>query len=239
MKDFNIDIIRELTVEEARQMAIETMEIKEHECIFVDFGGYFGYSVLVFKNGKHVHYADDFELHHGHIVKESGKEALKQWYIDTLNRKLYTDAELLEDVKTYDEYEKKNYFLRNYYIMRYDYVSIFGIGEEAQKAFDEARKTYTIYNPVSFCYVKDERIVKTQSEILKHLEKSFEKLKASDETFKEMISRELANHEACITCDYTDALDALGFRFEELTEAQQKIVKKELNRQIQAYCDAE
>lgn len=239
MKDFNIDMIRALTAEEARQMALETMEIKEHECIFVDFGGYFGYSVLVFKNGKHVHYADDFELHHGHIVKESGKEALKQWYIDTLNRKLYTDAELLEDVKTYDEYEKKNYFLRNYYIMRYDYVSIFGIGEEAQKAFDEARKTYTIYNPVSFCYVKDERIVKTQSEILKHLEKSFEKLKASDETFKEMISRELANHEACITCDYTDALDALGFRFEELTEAQQKIVKKELNRQIQAYCDAE
>lgn len=239
MKNFNIDMIRALTAEEARQMALETMEIKEHECIFVDFGGYFGYSVLVFKNGKHVHYADDFELHHGHIVKESGKEALKQWYIDTLNRKLYTDAELLEDVKTYDEYEKKNYFLRNYYIMRYDYVSIFGIGEEAQKAFDEARKTYTIYNPVSFCYVKDERIVKTQSEILKHLEKSFEKLKASDETFKEMISRELANHEACITCDYTDALDALGFRFEELTEAQQKIVKKELNRQIQAYCDAE
>ena len=239
MKDFNIDMIRALTAEEARQMALETMEIKEHECIFVDFGGYFGYSVLVFKNGKHVHYADDFELHHGHIVKESGKEALKQWYIDTLNRKLYTDAELLEDVKTYDEYEKKNYFLRNYYIMRYDYVSIFGIGEEAQNAFDEARKTYTIYNPVSFCYVKDERIVKTQSEILKHLEKSFEKLKASDETFKEMVSRELANHEACITCDYTDALDALGFRFEELTEAQQKIVKKELNRQIQAYCDAE
>ena len=87
--------------------------------------------------------------------------------------------------------------------------------------------------------MKDESIVKTQSEILKHLEESFEKLKASDETFKEMISRELANHEACITCDYTDALDALGFRFEKLTEAQQKIVKKELNRQIQAYCDAE
>ena len=239
MKDFNIDMIRALTVEEARQMAIETIKIKDHECIFVDFGGYFGYSVLVFKNGKHIHYADDFELHHSHTVKESGKEALKQWYIDTLNRKLYTDVELLEDVKTYDEYEKKNYFLRNYYIMRYDYVSIFGIGEEAQKAFDEARKIYTIYNPVSFCYVKDESIVKTQSEILKHLEKSFEKLKASDETFKEMVSRELANHEACITCDYTDALDALGLRFEELTEVQQEIVKKELNRQIQAYCDAE
>ena len=119
------------------------------------------------------------------------------------------------------------------------HVSIFGISEEAQKAFDEARKTYTIYNPVSFCYVNDENIVKTQSEILKHLEKSFEKLKASDETFREMISYQLANHEACITCDYTDALDALGMKFDDLTEAQQKIVKKELNRQIQAYCDAE
>lgn len=239
MKGFNIDMIRALTAEEARQMALETMEIKDHECIFVDFGGYFGYSVLVFKNEKHIHYADDFELHHSYIVKESGKEALKQCYIDTLNRKLYTDSELLKDIKTYDEYKKKNYFLRNYYIMRYDYVSIFGIGEEAQKAFDEARKTYTIYNPVSFCYVNDKNIVKTQSEILKHLEESFEKLKASDETFTEMISYQLSNHEACITCDYTDALDALGMKFDDLTETQQEIVKKELNRQIHAYCDAE
>lgn len=236
MKDFNIDMIRALTIEEARQLAIEIMEIKEHECIFVDFEGYFGYSVLVFKNGKHIHYADDFELHHGYIVKKSGKEALKQWYIESLNRKLYTDVELMEEVKTYDEYEKKNYFLRNYYIMRYDYVSIFGIGEEAQKVFDEARKTYTVYNPVSFCYVTDENIVKTQTEILKHLEESFEELKKSDETFREMVSSELANHEACITCDYEDALDALGLRFEKLTEVQQKIVKEELKKQINAYC---
>ena len=50
-----------------------------------------------------------------------------------------------------------------------------------------------------------------------------------------MVSRELANHEACVTGEYTSALDALGFRFEELTEAQQKIVIKELHRQIDAY----
>ncbi len=232
MKNYNIDGIRVLTIEEAKQMAFGTMEIKEHECIFVDFGGYFGYSVLVFKDGKHIYYADDFELHNGYIVKEKGKEALKQWYIESLNRKLFTNAELLEEVKTYDEYEKKTYFLRNYYIMCYDHVSIFGIGEEAQKAFDEARKTYTIYNPVSFCYVADQNIVDTQAEILKHLEESFEKLKASDETFREMVSYELANHEACITCDYTDALDALGMKFEDLAEEKQQIVKEELEKQI-------
>ncbi len=235
MKNYNVDEIETLTIKEAEQMALETMEIKEHECIFVDFGGSFGYSVLVFKDGKHIHYADDFELHHEYIVKESGKEALKQWYIDALNNKLFTDAELLEEVATYDEYKRKDYFLRNYWIMRYDYVSIFGIGEEAQRAFDEARKTYTIYNPVSFCYVVDKSIVDTQEKYLHHLEEVYSRLKDNMETFREMISRELANHEACITYDYTDALDALGMKFEELTEEKQEIVKKELNKQIENY----
>lgn len=235
MKEFDIEMIKELTFEDAKELAIESMEIKEHECFFVDFGGYFGYSVLVFKNRKHVYYADDFELHHTYKVKESGKEALKQWYIKTLNRKLFTDIELMETVINYDEYERKNDFLRNYYIMRFDYISIFGIGEEAKKAFEEARKIYTVYNPVSFCYVKDKNIVDTQTKILKHLKKSFNDLKKNDETFREMISSELANHEACITCDYTDALDSLGLNFNKLTESQQKIVKEELRKQIYAY----
>lgn len=140
MKKFDIEMIKELTFEDAKELAIESMEIKEHECFFVDFGGYFGYSVLVFKNGKHVHYVDDFELHHTYKVKESGKEALKQWYIKSLNRKLFTDIELIETVINYDEYERKNYFLRNYYIMRFDYISIFGIGEEAKKLLKKLEK---------------------------------------------------------------------------------------------------
>lgn len=235
MKDFNIDMISELTIEEAKKLMIESMEIKEHKCFFVDFGGYFGYSVLVFKDKKHIHYADDFELHHHYIVKKSGKEALKKWYIESLNRKLYTEKELLENVKTYDEYKQKDYFLRNYYIMRYDHISIFGIGEEAKKAFEKARKTYTVYDPVSFCYVKDKEIVEKQIEILNHLKKSFKSLKENNDTFREMIRHELANHEACITYSYTDALDALGLRFEDLTEEKQNIVKTELSRQIQKY----
>jgi len=69
-----------------------------------------------------------------------------------------------------------------------------------------------------------------------HLEKAYAELKTNDETFLDMVSRELANHEACITCDYTEALGALGMIFEELTEARQNIVKRELSRQIHEYC---
>lgn len=235
MKDYNIDMIRELTIAEIRELALETMDIKEHECFFVDFGGYFGYSVLVFKNEKHIYYADDFELHHHYIVKQTGKEGLKQWYIESLNRKLYTEKELFENVKTYNEYKQKDYFLRSYYIMKFDFLSIFGIGEEAKKGFEEARKIYTVYNPVSFCYVKDKGIVEKQVKILNHLEKSFKRLKENNETFREMIRYELENHEACITCSYTEALNSLGLRFKDLAEEKQNIVKEELNRQIEKY----
>lgn len=227
--------IKNLTYNEALKLAVEIMEIKDHQVIFAECGEYFGYSALVFKNGKHIYYANDYELHHGYRVKKSGKEAFKQWYIEALNRKLYTDAELLEDIKTYDEYEKKSRFLHNYYIMRYDYVSIFGIGEEARKKIEEGKKQFPFYNPVSFCYVADENIIKTQMTYYEHLQNAYEKLKADSETFREMVSRELANHEACITCDYTDALDALGIKFDDLTEEKQKIVKEELKKQIENY----
>ena len=230
MKDFSIEMIEALKINEVKEMAIETMEIKEHQCFFVDFDGYFGYSVLVFKNGKHIYHVDDFELHHVHIVKKLGKKALKQWYIKSLNKKLFTDVELLEEIKNYDEYKRKNHFLRNYYIMRYDYVSCFG----EHKAIKKAKKD-SVFNPVSFCYVKDGDIVKEQMKILKHLETFFEKTKSNNEIFREMVSSELANHEACITCDYTDALKALGLEFEKLTKEKQDIVKEELSKQIQAY----
>ena len=66
---------------------------------------------------------------------------------------------------------------------------------------------------------------------------SRKKLDSKKETFREMISRELANHEACITCNYTDALTALGLTWNGLTEEQQKITKQELKKQIKRYCE--
>lgn len=225
-----ISEIQNLTYDEAKQMA-EEMEIKGHSCFFVEFDDRFGYSVLVFKNRRHIYYANDYELHNEYIVKESGKEGLKQLYIKELNNKLFTDEELMGEVLTYAEYDKKCYFLRNYYIMRYDCISIWGIGKEEQERFDKARKTLTVYNPISFCYVADENIVKTQKEILLHLENEFIKLKNNDDEFRKMVAYQLANHEACITGSYEDALGALGIAFESLSEEKQKIVLQELNKQ--------
>lgn len=227
--------IEVLTYAEVKKLPNETMKIKGHEVFFINLGDTFGYSVLVFKNGKHIHYANDYELHWRWFVEEHGREALKQKYIDKLNNKLFTDEELLEEIKTYDEYNVKSYFLRNYWIMRYDHHSIFAISEEDRKAVDKARKKMPYLNPISFCYVADSNIIDEQKKYHMHLEKSFARLKENNETFREMVSYELANHEACITGRYTETLDGLGMKFEELTEEKQKIVLEELKKQEDRY----
>lgn len=231
----NIDAIENLTYIQAKGMAIEEMEIKGHECFFVDLGDAFGYSILVFKNEKHVYYANDYELHHHWMVEEKGKAALRDFYINEMNNKLFTDEELMEEAKSYDEYQRKYYFLRNYWIMRYDYVSAFFIGNKQKKELEKKVKDYPYYNPVCFCYVNDEKIVKDAIKYSLYLDDAYRNLKANDDTFREMIRFELANHEACITCTADDALAALGLRYSDLTDEQKNIVKQELDKQIENY----
>lgn len=235
MKEFTINEIESLTYEEAVRMAEEKITIKQHECFLVDFGDYFGYSILVFKNQKHVYHANDYELHNKHIMKEKGKDGLREYYILEMNNKLFTDGELTESIKTYGEYQSKDHFLRNYWIMRYDYVSIFAISKEDCEAVEDGKKTHPYYNPISFCYVADEKIVEDSIRYREHLQAEFEKLKADNEVFRKMVRYELSNYEAAITCSYNEALNALGMTFNNLPSDRQKIVKEELNRQIELY----
>lgn len=235
MKTWNIDTIEKLTQAEAEALAEEKIIIKEHECFLIDFEGYFGYSILVFKNGNHVHYANDYELHHEYFIQESGRAALKEYYISETSDKLFTDAELLEDIKTYDEYRRKSYFLHNYWIMRYNHISWFGNGDaETQKKL----KTEYIYNSkVCFCYVADNSIVEAANRYFEHLENEFKKLQNDDEIFREMIRYELANHEAQISGEFDTTLFSLGMRFDTLSENKQKIVVDELRKMM--YADEE
>ena len=48
--DYTIYDIENLTYDQAKEMAIEALDIKGHDCFLIDFCGYFGYSILVFKN---------------------------------------------------------------------------------------------------------------------------------------------------------------------------------------------
>ena len=227
--------IERITFAEAQNMAIATTEIKEHDCFFVELGEHFGYSVLIFKNGRHIYHANDYELHNSHIVTKKGKEALKRYYIKSLSKKLFTNAELLEPIGSYEEYNRKDYFLRNYWIMRYDYISAFAITEEDQNTIEEGKKSHPFFNSMSFCYVANKEIIDEESKYFEHLQKEYEKLSNDLDSFREIIATELANHEACLTCDYKEALSAIGLKFDDLPIDKQNIVKVELKKQIDNY----
>lgn len=79
--NMNIKEIESLTYDEVKNIALDHMTIKDHDCFFVDLGKYFGYSVLIFKNKKHIYYANDYQLHH----PATDIQELKEKYIKHLN----------------------------------------------------------------------------------------------------------------------------------------------------------
>ena len=102
-----INEIEKLTYADAHAIAIEEIKIKDHDCVFCDLGGHFGFSVLVYKNAMHVYYANDYELHHTYIVEEKGRAGLREFYIDSLKRKLYTNDELMQEINVNQVYEEQ------------------------------------------------------------------------------------------------------------------------------------
>ena len=63
--------IESLTYEQAKEIAIEMIMIKDHDCFFADLGENFGYYVLVVKNGRHIYFANDYELHDGFFFNDT------------------------------------------------------------------------------------------------------------------------------------------------------------------------
>lgn len=208
MKNWSIKDIEKLEENEAKSMALESMTIKEHNIYFVDFGDAFGYSCLVFKNNHSIYYANDYELLHSGMTQEE----LKDFYIKKMNQILFTEAELAEPIKDYDEAQRKHNFLHNYYGMQVDRVSIFGINptDKEKAEFKEQTEKMT-YNPVAFAYMYDAEFVKHHIELQKKV-KSAERAAIDDYEYqKNAFLSEMYNHEYGINwqADY-DTLSAFG-----------------------------
>lgn len=191
---YNIREIESMTEELAFAYAEDVQEIKEHKVYFVDFDGYFGFSALVFKDGGHIYHANDYQLHHaGKTVDE-----LKQWYIDTLNNKLFTDAELVTPCKDYEERKRKEHYIHSYYGLRRPYISAFYISKSpAEDAEREQSLQGKVYDPVSFAYYDDAAFVANHINIYKqflHAEKNAER---GFDYWRLAFKSEMWNHEYC------------------------------------------
>ena len=87
-----ISEIESLDENQVKAMAKEAIEIKGHTVYFVDLGD-FGYSALVFSDGRHIYHANDYALHHRGMKDDA--QSLRDRYVKTMNEKLFTE-EMLE-----------------------------------------------------------------------------------------------------------------------------------------------
>lgn len=140
-----------MTIDEkdVKAMAKEAVEIKGHMVYLVDLGEYFGYSALVFADGRHIYHANDYALHN----KGMDEKELRDWYVKTMNCKLFTEDELRTPSDDYGERQAKRDYLHNYYPMRREYQSIFGSADNVAEWY-KSDKESAVYSAVAFAYFK-------------------------------------------------------------------------------------
>ncbi len=210
MKLYTIEMIESMTEAEAASIALETLEVKGHTVYLVDFGGHFGYSCLVFKNGHHIHYANDYELHHK--WRNATQQQLREIYLQKMRAILFTPEEIAAPLSDYTDYDRREYYLRNYYGMQEDNVSAFYIGNTKQAEREQAKKTAgMIFNPISFAYYRDAAFVERHVALFRKLESAKNAMADNFEYWKSAFLQEMANHEYHINwqADY-DTLSAFG-----------------------------
>lgn len=227
-KNYTIKDIESLTQYEVLKMDHEAIEVNGHQVYLVDFKGYFGYSALVFRAGAHLYYANDYELHH----KGKTHEELKAWYEDTLKYKLFSDDMISAPVSDYQEAERKEYYLRNYYPqMCDDKISAFRIctNEADEKTFDKEVEGM-IYNPVGFFYTNDKTFSDRLIELYKIALKSKEPSKDNYDYWFNAFKYEMFNHEYAISWEPdTSTLSAFGLPYKVGYEYENKEYSKGLN----------
>lgn len=208
--EWNIKLIESFDEYDAKELATESVTIKGHNLYFVDFPGYFGYSCLVFLNGGYLYHANDYQLHHAHKTKEE----LRQWYLETMKNKLFTEKEF-SVVTSYDDYRHKANYLTNYYGMQKPYISIFFIGTDKERENRRKKTEKMVFDPVNFAYYdpKEKEFVLRHIQLKANLEKAKEALADDFDYWVEAFQTEMFNHEYGINWDGDrEVLAALGVK---------------------------
>ena len=130
-------------------------------------------------------------MHH----KGKNRDELREFYLDSLRRKLFT-ADEMETVSDYQDKQAKEYYIRNYYGLRRDHVSMFFCGPDEEREKLRKKTENMIFSHVFLAFYdkKDADFVKSGEKLLAALENA-EPDKSNSEYWKSAFLREMFNHE--------------------------------------------
>lgn len=196
MSNWTINEIEGLTAMQIASFAdAEHLIIKEHDVYLVDFGGYFGYSALVCADGRHLKYANEYELHYPKSRYDT-REKLRNRIIERLNEKLFTEDELKQPSDDYNERQAKEYYLLNTYSYRREKQSIYG---DEHEWFKNERDT-AVFSWVGcgYYHAYDKDFVDHMNELHKLFKQANDPLRDYEHAYKAFLY-EMYNHEYAIS----------------------------------------
>ena len=187
--------IEQATEDMIKAIAEYTTEYKGYTVYIADLEGYYGYSKLVFKNGHHIHYTNDYELHH----KDKTHEELKEMYLDGMKYNLFAPEDM-NVVTDYKDYDRKYRWIMSYFPQEYDYESAFVIkGSEDDKRLTELLKSTTMYfSRLCCCYFYEIEPANKAIEMAKALTDAKNNTASNYEYWVSAFKYEMFNHEYII-----------------------------------------
>lgn len=196
MKDWTIHEIEGLTQAQIEAFAdAHREEIKGHSAFFVELGR-FGYSALVCADGRHLKHANEYQLHYPES-RYPDRESLHRRFLEVLSGKLFTENELAETSKSYEEAQAKRSYLVNIYADRRQHQSIWCYGKPAE--WYEREKDTAVFSRVAYgwYHAHDRDFVERMAALWDALEKANDPLR-DYESAKEAFKYEMRNHEYAI-----------------------------------------
>lgn len=227
---WTIEAIEKLTYGQAEELAEEKITVKEHTVFLIDFKGYFGYSAVVFYGDMHIYHVNDYALHHS----DREKSSLKEWYIKSLNNKLFTDEEMYSPLTDYSDYNRRSYYLRNYYAQRKPYVSCWRIKCDDEEKENTCENKY--FSAVTYSYYDDLTFVNKLADIAKVLEDRKAEMTNSYDYWYSAFKYEFSNHECYFSWDdkYMEIAESLvGGELNEVQEKAFNDAKRDYNKAME------
>lgn len=228
--DWNIDSIENITEQEAQLMAERHEVIKGHNIYFIDFKGAFGYSYVTFKNGHHLRYAADYQLHHSH----RSRDQLYKYYKQQLNKKLYTEKGLAAKLKNYHDYKARKNYLLNYYCDMENHISPYGNFNDPEfKAQHEAATKDLYFNYAIWGYYSSPEFVDKCEALDNAIEAAREAMSNDFDYWKKAFRYEFSNYECIYGGRYSEAASN-ATNGNALNEVQKRAYK-EAKREYEKY----